>query len=66
MGFPPVERVGDGIDLALLDRADPDEGSRIIRGEHPEFAAARQPESQQFRQHLGRPGDVRAPGLLRH
>jgi len=29
-----------GIDFALLDPADPDERSVIIRGEHPEFAAA--------------------------
>ncbi len=38
--FPPLERVVGGIDFALLDPADPDERSVIIRGEHPEFAAA--------------------------
>ena len=38
--FPPTEGVVDGIDLAFVDPADPDERSFLIRSEHPELAEA--------------------------
>ncbi|MFQ5968211.1 MAG: hypothetical protein ACE5MI_11470, partial [Acidimicrobiia bacterium] len=38
--FPPTEGVVDGIDLAFLDPADPDDRSLLIRFEHPEFEEA--------------------------
>ena len=38
--FPPTEGVVDGIDLATLDRSDPDDRSLLIRYEHPELAKA--------------------------
>ena len=38
--FPPTEGVVDGIDLAVLDPAAPDDRSLLIRCEHLEFAEA--------------------------
>lgn len=38
--FPPIEGMVDGIDLAFLDPADPDDRGLLIRCEHTEFEAA--------------------------
>jgi hypothetical protein len=44
---PPALGVFDDVDLALLDPADPDERSFLIRAEHPELAGALEREEDE-------------------
>jgi hypothetical protein len=44
---PPAHGVFDDVDLALLDPADPDERSFLIRAEHPELAGALEREDDE-------------------
>jgi Domain of unknown function (DUF1841) len=56
---PQVDGEYDGLDLALLDRSDPDERRFLIEAEHPELHAA----LRSGRREIQLAGETMSPGL---